>query len=33
MFALLLLAVWPSGRLAAQTDTRFVEALRLAQSG
>ena len=32
-FALLLLAVWPSGRLAAQTDTRLVEALRLAQSG
>src|SRR5881409_1959645 len=33
MFALLLLAVWPSGRLAGQTDTRLVEALRLAQSG
>jgi len=32
-FALLLLAVWPSGRLAAQTDARLVEALRLAQSG
>lgn len=29
----LLLAVWPSGRLAAQTDARLVEALRLAQSG
>jgi sporulation related protein len=28
-----LLAVWPSGRLAAQTDARLVEALRLAQSG
>src|SRR5690349_18732003 len=27
------LAVRPSGRLAAQTDTRLVEALRLAQSG
>jgi hypothetical protein len=27
------LAVGPSGRLAAQTDTRLVEALRLAQSG
>jgi hypothetical protein len=33
MFALLLLAAWPSGRLAAQTDARLVEALRLAQSG
>jgi len=33
MFALLLPAVWPSGRLAAQTDARLVEALRLAQSG
>jgi len=32
-FALLLLAVWPSARLAAQTDARLVEALRLAQSG
>jgi len=32
-FALLLLAVWPSSRLAAQTDARLVEALRLAQSG
>ena len=32
-FALLLLAVWSSGRLAAQTDARLVEALRLAQSG
>src|SRR5881296_2136121 len=30
---LLLLAVRPSGRLAGQTDTRLVEALRLAQSG
>lgn len=30
---LLLLAVGPSGRLAAQTDSRLVEALRLAQSG
>jgi hypothetical protein len=30
---LLLLAVWPSGRLAAQSDPRLVEALRLAQSG
>jgi len=30
---LLLLAVGPSGRLAAQTDARLVEALRLAQSG
>jgi len=29
----LLLALWPSGRLAAQTDSRLVEALRLAQSG
>jgi hypothetical protein len=29
----LLLAVWPSGRLAAQSDARLVEALRLAQSG
>jgi hypothetical protein len=29
----LMLAVWPSGRLAAQTDARLVEALRLAQSG
>jgi hypothetical protein len=31
--AVLLLAVGPSGRLAAQTDARLVEALRLAQSG
>lgn len=31
--AALLLAVCPSGRLAAQTDARLVEALRLAQSG
>lgn len=30
---LILLAVRPSGRLAAQTDARLVEALRLAQSG
>jgi hypothetical protein len=30
---LLVLAVGPSGRLAAQTDARLVEALRLAQSG
>ncbi len=30
---LMLLAVRPSGRLAAQTDARLVEALRLAQSG
>jgi len=29
----IVLAVGPSGRLAAQTDTRLVEALRLAQSG
>jgi hypothetical protein len=29
----ILLAVGPSGRLAAQTDPRLVEALRLAQSG
>src|SRR5204862_548204 len=29
----MLLAVRPSGRLAAQTDSRLVEALRLAQSG
>jgi hypothetical protein len=33
LLALVLLAVWPSGRLAAQTDARLVEALRLAQSG
>ncbi len=31
--ALVMLAVWPSGHLAAQTDSRLVEALRLAQSG
>ncbi len=30
---LMLLAVRPSGRLAAQTDARLVDALRLAQSG
>lgn len=30
---LVVLAVWPSGRLAAQTDARLVEALRLAQTG
>jgi cell division septation protein DedD len=29
----MLLAIGPSGRLAAQTDARLVEALRLAQSG
>jgi hypothetical protein len=29
----LALAVWPCGRLAAQTDARLVEALRLAQNG
>lgn len=33
LLGLLLLAVGPSGRLAAQTDARLVEALRLAQSG
>ena len=33
LLALAILAVWPSGRLAGQTDTRLVEALRLAQSG
>jgi cell division septation protein DedD len=33
LIVLLLLAVRPSGRLAAQTDSRLVEALRLAQSG
>lgn len=33
LLALALLAVCPSGRLAAQTDARLVEALRLAQSG
>src|SRR5437870_6744276 len=33
LVTLLVLAVWPSGRLAAQTDARLVEALRLAQSG
>ena len=33
LFALVLLAVGPSGRLAAQTDSRLIEALRLAQSG
>lgn len=33
VLVLLLLAVWPSGRPAAQTDARLVEALRLAQSG
>ena len=31
--AVLVLAVGPPGRLAGQTDTRLVEALRLAQSG
>lgn len=33
LVALLVLAVGPSGRLAGQTDSRLVEALRLAQSG
>jgi len=33
LLALAILAVWPSGRLAGQTDSRLVEALRLAQSG
>ncbi len=33
LLLLFLLAVWPSGRPAAQTDARLVEALRLAQSG
>jgi hypothetical protein len=33
LIALVVLAVGPSGRLAAQTDARLVEALRLAQSG
>jgi hypothetical protein len=33
LVTLLVLAVGPSGRLAAQTDVRLVEALRLAQSG
>lgn len=33
LLALVLLAVGPSRRLAAQTDTRLTEALRLAQSG
>jgi len=33
LIVLLLLAVRPCGRLAAQTDARLVEALRLAQSG
>lgn len=33
LVALAILAVWPSGRLAGQTDARLVEALRLAQSG
>ena len=33
MLLLVALAAWPSGRLAAQTDARLVEALRLAQSG
>ena len=33
LLALAMLAVWPSGRLAAQTDVRLLEALRLAQSG
>ena len=33
LLAMVLLAIGPSGRLAAQTDGRLVEALRLAQSG
>ena len=33
LLLVLVLAVWPSGRLPAQTDARLVEALRLAQSG
>lgn len=33
LLAMILLAARPSGRLAAQTDARLVEALRLAQSG
>ena len=33
LVTLLVLAVGPSGRLAAQTDARLIEALRLAQSG
>lgn len=33
LLALAMLAVWPSGHLAAQTDVRLLEALRLAQSG
>jgi len=33
LMIMVMLAVWPSGRLAAQTDARLVEALRLAQSG
>jgi hypothetical protein len=33
LLVLLLLAVRPAGRLAAQTDARLIEALRLAQSG
>jgi hypothetical protein len=33
LVAVLLLAVGPPGRLAAQTDSRLAEALRLAQSG
>jgi hypothetical protein len=31
--ALTLVAVWPCGRLAAQTDPRLVDALKLAQNG
>jgi tetratricopeptide (TPR) repeat protein len=31
--ALALVAVWPAGRLAAQTDARLVDALHLAQTG
>jgi hypothetical protein len=33
LFALLLVAVGPTGRLAAQTDARLLDALRLAQNG
>ena len=33
LVALALMAGWPSGRLAAQTDARLVDALRLAQTG
>jgi len=33
LLALMLVAVWPFGRLAAQTDARLVDALTLAQNG